>query len=107
MSIQIRIEKLLAGETVCYSEPGNSMKGIIEHRQPITCASIKDYSKIEVGDAVFCKVKGYYYTHLVKAIRENKSDDGSVFEFLIGNNRGGINGWTNQNKVFGKVIKVG
>lgn len=39
-------------------------------------------SDVEVGDIVFCKVKG---THLVKA----KGDRG----VLIGNNHGKINGW--------------
>lgn len=41
--------------------------------------------EVEVGDIVFCKVKGRYYTHLVKA----KGDRG----VLIGNNHGKINGW--------------
>lgn len=41
-------------------------------------------SDVEVGDIVFCKVKGRYYTHLVKA----KGDRG----VLIGNNHGKING---------------
>lgn len=46
----------------------------------------------DVGDIVFCKVKGRYYTHLVKA----KGDRG----VLIGK----INGWTKS--VFGKVTKI-
>lgn len=50
-------------------------------------------SDVEVGDIVFCKVKG---THLVKA----KGDRG----VLIGNNHGKINGWTKS--VFGKVTKI-
>lgn len=52
--------------------------------------------EVEVGDIVFCKVKGRYYTHLVKA----KGDRG----VLIGNNHGRINGWTKS--VFGKVTKI-
>lgn len=48
--------------------------------------------KVEVGDIVFCKVKGRYYTHLVKA----KGDRG--------NNHGKINGWTKS--VFGIVTKI-
>lgn len=49
-------------------------------------------SDVEVGDIVFCKVKGRYYTHLVKA------------KGVIGNNHGKINGWTKS--VFGKVTKI-
>lgn len=39
-------------------------------------------SDVEVGDIVFCKVKGRYYTHLVKV----KGDRG----VLIGNNHGNL-----------------
>lgn len=52
--------------------------------------------EVEVGDIVFCKVKGRYYTHLVKA----KGARG----VLIGNNHGKINGWTKA--VFGKVTEI-
>jgi hypothetical protein len=50
----------------------------------------------DVDDVVFCKVKGHFYTHLVKG----KGLKG----LLIGNNKGGINGWTKQ--VYGKVIEI-
>ncbi len=107
MSREIRIAKLRAGETVQYRESGNSMRGIIEHRQLITCEPIPDPAAIRAGDAVFCKVRGAYYTHLVKAVRSRLKDDGTTtFEFLIGNNRGGTNGWTPQASVFGRVIRV-
>lgn len=49
------------------------------------------------GDIVYCKVKGNFYTHLVKAKNNEKG-------LLIGNNKGGTNGWTKQ--VYGKVIKI-
>ena len=107
MSREIRIARLRAGETVQYRESGNSMRGRIEHRQLITCEPIADHSTIEASDAVFCKVHGQYYTHLVKAIRTQVRDDDSItFEFLIGNNRGGTNGWTSQDRVFGRVTRV-
>jgi hypothetical protein len=111
MSREIRIAKLQAGETVTYRESGNSMRGLIGHRELITCEPITDYSAIKPGDglrsAVFCRVHGHYYTHLVKGVREHKREDGtSRYEFLIGNNRGGTNGWTPQEKVFGRVVKV-
>jgi hypothetical protein len=111
MSREIRIQKLQAGETIQYRESGNSMRGLIGHRELITCEPIADYSAIRPGQglasAVFCKVRGNYYTHLIKGVREHKRDDGtSRFEFLIGNNRGGTNGWTPQEKVFGRVIRV-
>lgn len=49
------------------------------------------------GDIVYCKIKGSYYTHFVKAKDSRRG-------VLIGNARGNVNGWTKQ--VFGKVIEV-
>ena len=102
-----RITDLLSGKIVQYRESGNSMRGIIAHRQLITCAPIPDYSSILVGDAVYCKVSGRYYTHLVKAVKKRSTENGDRFEFLIGNNHGGINGWTGQERVYGKVVAIG
>ncbi len=111
MSREIRIARLRAGEAVQYRESGNSMRGLIGHRDLITCEPIADYATLRPGDglrsAVFCKVHGHYYTHLVKAVREHRGEDGAArFEFLIGNNRGGTNGWTTQDRVYGRVVRV-
>jgi hypothetical protein len=89
-------EKLLAGETIISKEPGNSMLPLIKSHQPVKIEPAT-WDKVEVGDAVYCKVKGNYYTHLVKAVNEAKG-------CLIGNNHGGINGWTKR--IFGKVIEI-
>ena len=89
-------EKLLNGETIISKEPGNSMLPIIKSRQPVKLAPAT-WEQVEIEDIVYCKVSGNYYTHLVKAKNPNKG-------CLIGNNRGGINGWTK--KIFGKVIEI-
>lgn len=103
-----RISALAGGEVIKYRESGNSMVGIISHRELITCAPINDYSTLKKGDVVFCKVHGRYYTHLVKATKQSLDRNGEChYRFLIGNNRGGTNGWTDQSHVFGKVIAVG
>ena len=52
---------------------------------------------IEVGDIVYAKVGGRFFTHLVKAKNDKKGCQ-------IGNNKGHINGWTKQ--VYGKVVEV-
>ena len=91
-----KIEKLLNGETFETSEKGNSMLPLIKSGQKHVLAPIK-LEDLKVGDIVFCKVKGNCYTHLIKAINENRG-------FLIGNNRGNINGWTKQ--IYGKVIEI-
>jgi len=57
-----------------------------------------DPDNLKVGDMVLVKVKGYVYLHLIKAKNDGR--------FLIGNNRGGINGWVGANGIYGKATKV-
>ena len=94
--IHHKIAKLQAGETIISKEPGNSMLPIIKSRQPVKLAPIT-WEECKVGDIVYCRVKGYVYTHLVKAVDLKKG-------LLIGNNHGRINGWTKM--VYGKVIEI-
>ncbi len=91
-----KLERLENRETFETSKKGNSMIPIIKSGQKhiLEPATWED---VEVGDAVYCKVKGDFYTHLVKAINDKRG-------VQIGNNRGPINGWTKQ--VYGKVIEV-
>jgi len=91
-----KLEKLQQGETIVTSEKGNSMVPLINSGQEHRLAPIA-LEDVEVGDMVYCKVRGRFYTHLVKAKDINKG-------VLIGNNKGGINGWTKQ--VYGKVVEV-
>lgn len=48
---------------------------------------------LTVGDVVLVRVHGRVYLHLIKA-----TDGG---RFLIGNNRGGINGWVGPDAIYG------
>ena len=92
-----KLEQLQKGETFMTSEKGNSMSPLIKSGQNHILAPVKDADKeVEVGDIVYCKVKGNFYTHLVKA----KGTRG----FLIGNNKGGVNGWTRL--IYGKVTEI-
>jgi hypothetical protein len=88
-------ERLEKGETFETAEAGRSMSPRIKHMQKHILAPVKP-EDVNVDDIVFCKVKGRYYTHLVKA------KQGTTF--LVGNMKGAINGWTKQ--VYGKVIKI-
>ena len=92
----IKVKKLQDGETIISKEKGNSMLPLIKSKQPVKIAPANAHSII-VGDIVFCKVKGRFYTHLVKAKNDKRG-------CLIGNNRGGVNGWTHQ--IYGKVIEI-
>jgi hypothetical protein len=76
-----KLERLQGGETFVTSEKGNSMVPLIKSGQ----------------EHILGKVKGNFYTHLVKAKNNEKG-------LLIGNNKGGINGWTKQ--VYGRVIEI-
>jgi hypothetical protein len=96
MAVNMKVEKLLAGETIISKEPGNSMLPLIKSRQPVKIEP-SSWEKVEVGDIVYCKVHGHIYTHLVKAKDANKG-------VLIGNNHGHDNGWTKI--VYGKIIEI-
>jgi len=91
-----KLERLQNGETFVTSEKGNSMVPIIKSGQEHVLAPAT-WETVEVNDIVYCKVKGNHFTHIVKAKDIQKG-------CLIGNNKGGINGWTKN--VFGKVIEI-
>lgn len=91
-----KLEKLENGETFETSEKGNSMEPRIKSGQKhilIPCT----WEEADIGDVVYCKVRGRFYTHLVVAKDDKRGCQ-------IGNNKGKINGWTK--KVYGKVTEV-
>jgi len=91
-----KLERLQAGESFVTSEKGNSMVPLIKSGQDHKLEPIT-WDKCKAGDIVYCKVKGNFYTHLVKAKDDQKG-------LLIGNNKGGTNGWTKA--VYGRVTEV-
>lgn len=86
---------LRRGKTITSKEPGNSMTPLLVSRQSVTLVPIQ-WQEAKVGDIVFCRVNGRYYTHLVKATSAKTG-------CLIGNNHGHINGWTKH--VYGLATK--
>lgn len=91
-----KLERLQNGEVFITSEKGSSMVPLIKSGQEHQLSPVQLH-EVVVGDIVYCKVKGNFYTHLVKATNPEKG-------CLIGNNRGNINGWTKQ--VYGKVTEI-
>lgn len=91
-----KVEKLLAGQEIISKEGGNSMLPLIKSKQAVRLKPCT-WEDVKIDDIVYCKVKGRLYTHLVKAIDENRG-------CLIGNNQGRLNGWTKT--IYGKVIEV-
>lgn len=90
-------EILATGENVQIKPRGHSMKGKVNDGDKVTLEPC-DPKKLEVGDIVLVRCKGTDYLHLIKAIDRER--------FLIGNNRGGINGWVGANSIYGKATKI-
>jgi hypothetical protein len=91
-----KLERLQRGESFITSEKGNSMMPLIKSGQDHVLEPIT-WDKAEVGDIVYCKVKGNWYTHLVTAKNESRGCQ-------ISNNSGYVNGWTKA--VYGVVTEV-
>ncbi|HEY0603417.1 MAG TPA: S24 family peptidase [Herpetosiphonaceae bacterium] len=90
-------EALRRGETVSIRPRGHSMTGKVNHGDLVTLAPC-DPDTLRVGDIVLVRVHGTDYLHLIKAIKPGR--------FLIGNNRGGTNGWVGKQAIYGIAIKV-
>lgn len=90
------IAKLREGATVQFRPGGHSMRGKIESGQLVTVEPAGE--TLHVGDIVLCKVRGAEYLHLVKAVQGDR--------YLIGNNRGKINGWVSRAAIFGKCVRI-
>ena len=73
------------------------MSGKIESGQLCTVVPVS-VENLNVGDIVLCKVNGFQYLHLIKAIQGKR--------FQIGNNRGRINGWIGENGIYGKYVRI-
>jgi hypothetical protein len=88
---------LRRGETVQLRPRGQSMSGKINSSDRVTVAPC-DMATLRVGDVVLVRRHRTEYLHLIKAIQGVR--------FLIGNNRGGINGWVGKNAIYGVATAV-
>lgn len=91
------IDKLQQGQTAQVRPRGHSMTGKVNDGNLVTLEPCRPES-LSVGDIVLVKVKGRVYLHLIKAINQQR--------FLIGNNRGGINGWVGPNSIYGVATHI-
>jgi len=92
------IKKLKSNETVQFRPRGHSMSGKIDSGALVTVVPIASDETLGVGEIVLCRVSGAEYLHLIKALDGDRAQ--------IGNNRGGINGWTHRSKIFGRVTQI-
>ncbi len=91
------IAALQRGETVQVRPRGHSMTGRVNDGDLVTLAPC-DPATLNVNDIVLVRVRGTDYLHLIKARQGER--------FLIGNNRGGINGWVGARAIYGVATKV-
>jgi hypothetical protein len=91
------IEKLREGLPATVKPRGHSMAGKVNDGDLVTLKPCLA-EQLEVGDIVLVHVKGHVYLHLIKAIDQNR--------FLIGNNRGGINGWVGPHAIYGRATQI-
>jgi hypothetical protein len=91
------IEALRRGETARVRPRGHSMKGKVEDGALATLVPC-DPATLRVGDIVLVRVNGRVYLHLIKAVGGGR--------FLIGNNKGGVNGWVGPNAIYGVATAV-
>lgn len=96
------IEK--AGE-VSYSPHGNSMSPRIMSGDKVRVKKVTDVRALRVGDAVYAKVKGNYYLHLLTAIDTSPGEPYN-WRFQDSNNHGHVNGWCSAQNVFGLCVQV-
>ncbi len=92
------IERLSRGETVTVRPRGHSMTGRVNDGDDVTVAPLGNRDP-EVGAVVLVRCRGREYLHLVKARQADR--------YLIGNNRGGLNGWVGRRAIFGVAIRIG
>lgn len=84
------VSTLKQGETVARFEYGSSMRPIFESGQYARLRKLGQDEQAEIGDAVFCKVCGYWMTHMVWM--KNRATG----YYLIGSSSGEMYGWTNE-----------
>lgn len=95
-------ELLAKGITVTFRPMGRSMEGLINQGDLVTVEPYRPgrSGTPVVGAIVLVTVGGKDYLHLVKAINMEK------MTFVIGNNKGGVNGEATLAEIRGMVTHV-
>jgi signal peptidase I len=93
------LKTLLEKGVVTFKPHGNSMTPKIDSGDQVIVKKVSAKA-LRVGDAVYAKVKGSYYLHLLSAIDESQG------RYQISNNHGHVNGWVNADNIFGVCVEV-
>lgn len=86
------LEKEGRGKMTCF---GQSMTPIIKSGETLTFEKCDEY---EIGDIVFCKVRGRFIDAHKITKKNNKKG------YMIANNHGWENGWTRT--IYGKAVEI-
>lgn len=98
-SLLIPFHRVHEGSTVTFRPRGGSMTGLVEDGAEVVVTPC-DPHRLEVGDVVLVRVHGSVYLHKVIGT------DPARQRVQIGNNRGGVNGWTRFGNVAGICTHV-
>ena len=103
------IEKLANGEQVEFRPRGNSMKPLVNSGDLVVVAPFDLDTELFVDEIVLCKVKGKQYLHKIvgkKQLPDVPTTCGpvKVWSYLIGNNRGHVNGWVFCHSIYGVLL---
>lgn len=90
------VNALRRGETVTFRPVGHSMEPRIMSGQQVTVEPVNPRD-LTPGDVVLCELGTRQYLDIVKEIR--------IDGFLIGNNKGNINGVAPTSCVYGRLIE--
>jgi TatD DNase family protein len=91
------IRALARGETITIRPRGRSMRGRVEDGQAVLLEPLRGRTPA-VDDVVLVRVAGNVFLHRVVEVSKGR--------FLIGNNIGGINGWTDAARIYGLAVEV-
>jgi hypothetical protein len=85
------------GETVEIQPRGHSMEPKVKSGAKVTLEPVT--RPLKKGDVVLVTCKRRDYLHLIKAVRGGN-------QYLIGNNKGGTNGWVSAHAVHGIATEI-
>lgn len=91
------IDRLRQGQVAIVRPRGHSMAGKVEDGDLVTVEPL-GARELRAGDVVLVRIHGHEYLHLVKAIQSGR--------YLIGNNRGGVNGWVGRQAIAGVATTI-
>lgn len=91
------IEKLKLGQQTIIYPKGNSMLPKVISGAEVTLEPVNNI-ELQVGDIVLVSIGRAVYLHLIVAIKDN--------QYLIANNKGKNNGWTNKEHIYGRAFKI-